>query len=107
VHGLDVALLAATVTQGAPHGSKPLCEGILTDALMGPELIHKFVFGGDAIAMLHEVDEHVEALALEGTGGVAVAEFIALRIELVIAESIDHTIVPLSLHTVQSLTAAL
>jgi hypothetical protein len=74
---------------------------------MGPEVFEEFIFGDDAIAMLHEVDEHVEALALEGTGGVVVAEFIALRIELVIAESIDHTIVPLSLHTVQSLTAAL
>jgi hypothetical protein len=40
--------------------------------------------------MLHEVDEHVEALALKGAEGAAVAEFVTPRIELVIAKGIDH-----------------
>jgi hypothetical protein len=90
VYGLDDALFAATVAQSAPHGPEPLCEGVFADALMGPELFQEFIFGDDAVAVLHEVDEHVEALALERTRGVAVAEFIALRIELVIAKDIDH-----------------
>jgi hypothetical protein len=40
---------------------------------MGPEVF-------DAITMLNEVDERVEALALEGVGGVAVTEFVTLRL---------------------------
>jgi hypothetical protein len=61
---------------------------------MGPELIHEFVFGGDAIAMLHEVDEDIEALALEGTEGATVAEFVTLRIKLVTIKGIDHADAP-------------
>ena len=90
MHRLDQALFAATVAQSTPRRPEPLREGALTDTLVGPELFHEFVFGDDAIAMLHEVDEHVEALALKGAEGAAVAEFVTLRIELVIAKGIDH-----------------
>jgi hypothetical protein len=94
MHRLDDALLAATVTQGAPHGPEPLRQSVFTDALMGPELFQEFIFGDDAIAVLHEVDEYIEALALEGAGDVTVTEFVTLRIELVIAKDIDHAAVP-------------
>jgi hypothetical protein len=94
MHRLDPALLTTAVAQGAPHSPEPLGEGTLTDALVGPELFEDLVFGDDAIAMLHEVDEHVEALTFEGTKSVAVAEFIALRIEFVIAKGIDHATAP-------------
>jgi len=90
VYRLDEALLMAAVAQSAPHGPEPLREGVLTDALIGPELFEEFGLGDDAIAVLHEVDEHIEALALESTKGAVMAEFIALRIELVIAKGIDH-----------------
>jgi hypothetical protein len=40
--------------------------------------------------MLHEVDEHVEALALKGAEGATVAEFVTLRIELVTIKGIEH-----------------
>jgi len=55
MHRLDEKLLAAAVAQGAPRRPEPLRQGILTDDLMGPELIQEFVFGDDAIAALHEV----------------------------------------------------
>jgi hypothetical protein len=104
MHRLNPALLTTAVAQGAPHGLEPLGEGTLTDALVGPELCQEFVFGDDTIAMLHEVDEHVEALALECTEGAAVAELIALRIEFVIAKDIDHAPAPsLRLVTLSSL----
>jgi hypothetical protein len=90
MHGLDQALLAAAVTQGATRRPEPLRKGALSDALVGPELFQEFVFGDDAVPMLHEVDEHVEALALKGAEGAAVAEFVTPRIELVIAKGIDH-----------------
>jgi hypothetical protein len=44
--------------------------------------------------MLHEVDEDIEALALKGAEGAAVAEFVTLRIKLVIAKDINHVIAP-------------
>jgi hypothetical protein len=94
MHRLNPALLTTAVAQGTPYGLEPLGEGTLTDALVGPELFEEFVFGDDAIVLLHEVDEHVEALALEGTEGAAVAELIALRIEFVIAKDIDHVTAP-------------
>jgi hypothetical protein len=90
MYRLDQALCAATVAQSTPHRPEPLCEGALTDTLVGPELFHEFVFGDDAIAMLHEVDEHVEALALKGAKGAAVAEFVTLCIELVPTKGIEH-----------------
>jgi len=43
--------------------------------------------------MLHEVDKHVEALALKGAEGAAVAEFVTLRIELVTIKGIEHAAV--------------
>jgi hypothetical protein len=94
MHRLNEALLAAAVAQGAPHRPEPLREGALTDTLVGPEVFEEFVFGDDALAMLHEVDEDIETLALKGAEGVAVTEFIALRIELVIAKDIDHAPAP-------------
>ena len=90
MHRLDQALCAATVAQSTPRRPEPLREGALTDTLVGPELFHEFVFSDDAIAMLHEVDEHVEALALKGAEGAAVAEFVTLRIELVTIKGIEH-----------------
>jgi hypothetical protein len=90
VHRLDQALFSATIAQSTPHRPDPLREGALTDTPVGPELFHKFVFGDDAIAMLHEVDEHVEALALKGAEGAAVAEFVTLRIESVTIKGIEH-----------------
>jgi hypothetical protein len=60
---------------------------------MGPELFQEFVFGHDAVALLHEVDEHIEALALQSAESLAASEFITLRVELVIAKDIDHTAV--------------
>jgi hypothetical protein len=50
--------------------------------------------------MLHEVDEHVEALALKGAEGAAVAEFVPLRIELVIIKGIEHAATPCLLRLV-------
>ena len=94
MHRLDEKLLAAAVAQGAPHRPEPLRQGAFTDYLVGPELFQEFVFGDHAVAMLQEVDEHIEALALQGAKGVAAAEFAALRIELVIAKDIDHAIAP-------------
>lgn len=94
MHRLDQALFAATVAQSTPRRPEPLREGALTNTLVGPELFHEFVFGDDAIAMLHEVDEHVEALALKGAEGAAVAEFVTLRIELVIIKGIEHAAAP-------------
>jgi hypothetical protein len=107
MHRLNPALLTAAIAQGAPYGLEPLGEGTFTHALVGPELCQEFVFGDDAVAMLHEVDEHVEALALECAEGVAVAELIALCIEFVIAKDIDHAPAP-SLHlvTLSSLRAS-
>jgi hypothetical protein len=90
MHRLDEALCAATVAQSTPHRPEPLREGALTDTLVGPELVQEFVFGDDALAMLHEVDEHVEALALQGAEDAAVAEFVTLRIELVTIKGIEH-----------------
>jgi hypothetical protein len=90
MHRLDQTLCAATVAQSTPRRPESLREGALTDTLVGPELFHEFVFGDDAIAMLHEVDEHVEALALKGAEGAAVAEFVTLRIELVTIKGIEH-----------------
>src|SRR5215813_11553674 len=91
---LDQALFAATVAQSTPRRPEPLREGALTDTLVGPELFQEFVFGDDAIALLHEVDEHIEALALQGAEGAAVAEFVTLRIELVIIKGIEHAAAP-------------
>jgi hypothetical protein len=79
-----------------------LGERILTDDLMGPELFQEFVFGHDAIAALHEVDQHVKALALQGAGKTAAAEFVALRIEVVIAKDLDHAAAPFSLRCAAS-----
>ena len=90
MHRLDQALFAATVAQSTSCRSEPLREGALTDTLVGPELFHELAFSDDAIAMLHEVDEHVEALALKGAEGAAVAEFVTLRIELVTIKGIEH-----------------
>jgi hypothetical protein len=94
MHRLDQALCAATVAQSTPRCPEPLRDGALTDTLVGPELFHEFVFGDDALAMLHEVDEHVKTLALEGTEGTAVAEFVTLRIELVTIKGIEHAAAP-------------
>jgi len=91
---LNPALLTTAIAQSTPHGPEPLAEGTLTHVLIGPELFEEFVFGNDAVAMLHEVDEHIEALALEGTEGVVMADLIALRIEFVIAKGIDHATIP-------------
>ena len=90
MHRLDHALCAATVAQSTPHRPEALREGTLTDTLVGPELFQEFAFGDDPLTMLHEVDEHVEALALKGAEGAAVAEFVTLRIELVIIKGIEH-----------------
>jgi hypothetical protein len=57
-------------------------------------LFEEFLFGDDALAVLHEIDEHVETLGLEGAEGVAVTEFVTLRIELVIAKDIEHDTTP-------------
>jgi hypothetical protein len=90
MHRLDQALFAATVAQSTSRRPEPLREGALTDTLVGPELFQELVFGDNAIAMLHEVDEHVEALALKGAEGTAVAEFVTLRIELVTIKGIER-----------------
>src|SRR5262245_44155322 len=100
MHRLDQALFAATVAQRTPRRPEPLREGALTDTQLGPELFQEFVFGDDAIAMLHEVDEHVEALTLKGAEGAAVAEFVTLRIELVTIKGIEHATALRLLHLV-------
>jgi hypothetical protein len=96
MHRLDEALLTAAVTQGAPHGPEALRQGALTDALVGLELCEQFVFGYNTIAVLHEVDEHVEALTLQSAEGTITAEFITLHAELVLVKGIDHAAAPLS-----------
>src|SRR5262249_30285564 len=90
MHRLDQAVVAAIVAQSAAAWPGPFRERALTDTLVGPELFHEFVFGDDAIAMVHEVDEHVEALALQGAESAAVVEFVTLRIELVTIKGIAH-----------------
>jgi hypothetical protein len=54
----------------------------------------QFLLGDHAIAMLHEVDQHIEPLGFQRAQHTSPTKFIALRIEFIICKDIDHIPAP-------------
>src|SRR2546430_1079205 len=85
MHRLNEVLVLAAITQGATRSPQTLGEGRFTHCLVRPELCEQFFLGDHAVAMLHEVDQHIEPLGFQRAQDAPAAEFIALRIEFSIA----------------------
>ena len=90
MHRLNEVLVLAAITQCATRRPQTLSEGGFTHGLVRSELGEQFFLGDHTIAMLHEVDQHIEPLGFQRAQPTPPAEFIALRIELVICKDIDH-----------------
>ena len=65
-------------------------EGFLPDALVGPHLRQEFVPGDDAVALLDEIGQHLKDFRPQRDARPLSAEFIALRIQRIIAKHIGH-----------------
>jgi hypothetical protein len=66
MHRLNEVLVLAAITQSATRSPQTLGEGGVTHGLVRPELCEQFFLGDHAIAMLHEVDQHIEPLRFKG-----------------------------------------
>jgi hypothetical protein len=55
-------------------------------------LLQEFFFGDDATAMLEKVEEHIQHLGLDGHCLADTVQLTAFRIEFIVTEAIDHTL---------------
>jgi hypothetical protein len=80
----------AVVTNGLSHLHQPLCQGSFTHISVRPEVLKEFSFRHDAIAMLEKIGQDIKCLGFELTRYARVTQFVALQIEFVVLECVDH-----------------
>ena len=74
-----------------------MVDGHLTDELVGPEAFEQFLFGDHSGAVLEQIGQDIEHLRFEFTEFPRMTEFIALRIECIVAKDVDHPATSVSL----------
>jgi hypothetical protein len=90
MHGLDDPLPTATVPNSLAHEHETLTQDGLAHILLGPKLIEEFFLRNHPVAVLHEVDEHIESLRLQRARSASVTQLIALCIEFVVSKDVAH-----------------
>jgi hypothetical protein len=62
----------------------------LPDKPVGPQLLEEFLLGDDPVAMRQEVNEHLKHLAPERARHPRVMRLMALRVEHIVGENVEH-----------------
>src|SRR5262245_66254211 len=90
VNGLDDVLSVAMIPD-RPAGRKDAsCHRAFLDVYARPQALEQLLFGDQAVAVLHQMEQDPIGLALQADQHAAVPKFSALPVEDAAAEDVDH-----------------
>jgi hypothetical protein len=90
VYRFNEVLRPPVIANGFTCRHNAVAQHGIANELLGPQLLKQFLARHGAIAVLHEVGEHIKHLGLDLEPVPGAAKLITLRIELIIPKGVDH-----------------
>jgi hypothetical protein len=90
IDGLDELLSASAVADGLAHAFDRALQRRIADELLGPDLLAQLLLGDSAVVVRQQVGEGPENFPPRPDALAGPAQHMALRVEFILPEDVDH-----------------